>query len=664
MSPRPRPVSRRLVRWPATSVSAAPTLLSLPALLAGALALLLGLPGAATAQSYTVDDWMTVSDVDEYVWAPDGSAIYYTSNAAPSGTYAVFRVDPDGGEPELLSRTPEGERPEPVEQLTISPDGETLFFSMAPYFQAYTNIYRMPATGGVPEALTFHDARIQTDPSPAPDGRTLAFWERTGRGTKIHLMDLEEPTWTRLLLSDDGEDRAPRWAPDGKLAFSRDGRIWIMDGVGDEPRRLVRDDFAGGAGGGVWSPDGSRMAVTNGTSGYSQIGVVDVSSGTVTPITYERNEHGSPSWSPDGEWLVFLRNDDVGMSNDVVLARADGSGERRVLTEGKGMRSSPRFSPDGSRISFRESTSVRTTDLWTVRPDGSGLSQVTSSMGRVDPAHLREAREFSYPASDNIGIPGMMWLPPDFDPDETYPVLVRLHGHPGQWNHSFRILTQYFVSQGFVAVAPNPRGSRGFGDGFHDIHIADYGGVELDDVMRVIPFMESLGYVDMSRKATWGGSGGGYMSFVIATEEPRAFEAQIIRAPVSDWELLAIDRYGAEGRAWTANRTPRRERSEFGGPADEIPQEYHDRSPVNFVENVAVPQLLIQGLRDGSVPPRQSQVWAERMEEMGKADLLTYVELPDEDHGLRRYKATRRARIELMTDFLAEHLRLPGLEGR
>jgi len=48
------------------------------------------------------------------------------------------------------------------------------------------------------------------------------------------------------------------------------------------------------------------------------------------------------------------------------------------------------------------------------------------------------------------------------------------------------------------------------------------------------------------------------MSFVIATEEPDAFEAQVIRTPVSDWELLAIDRYAAEGRAWTANRTPRR----------------------------------------------------------------------------------------------------------
>ena len=63
-------------------------------------------------------------------------------------------------------------------------------------------------------------------------------------------------------------------------------------------------------------------------------------------------------------------------------------------------------------------------------------------------------------------------------------------------------------------------------------------------------------------------------------------------------------------------------------------------------------------------PPRQSQVWAEEMRAQGKGDLLTYVELPDEDHGLRRYKATRRTRIDHMTGFLAEHLRLPDLVVR
>jgi dipeptidyl aminopeptidase/acylaminoacyl peptidase len=614
----------------------------------------------ASAQSYTIDDWLTVSTVGEYVWAPDGSAIYYTSNAGPSGTAAVFRIDPEGGAPELLSRTPEGERPEPVQQLAISPDGRTLYFTQARYYQAYTNVYRMPATGGVPEGLTFHDAMIQTGPAPAPDGRTLAFWDRTGRGTKIHLMDLENPSWTRLLLPDGGQERGASWSSDGKLAFTRSGQIHVLDGPAGEPRPVFRDDYAGGVGGGVWSPDGARMAVTNGASGFGQIGVLDVGNGRVTPVTYEPREHSAPAWSPDGSRLVFVRADEGGMSNEVVVANADGTGGLLTLTSGKGWRSRPSFAPDGSRVAYLESTSVRTTDLWSVELDGSGLRQITSSMGRIDPQSLREAEEISYAASDNIPIPGMLWLPPDFDPAATYPVLVRLHGHPGQWNHSFRPLTQYFVSKGFVAVAPNPRGSRGFGDGFHDLHIADYGGVELDDVMRVVPFLDSLGFVDMDRKGTWGGSGGGYMSLVIATEAPDAFEAQVIRAPVSDWELLAIDRFGAEGRAWTANRTPQRVRSEFGGGPDEIPEEYHRRSPVNFVEHVTVPQLLIQGLRDGSVPPRQSQVWAERMRALGNGHLLEYVELPDEDHGLRRYKKTTRIRLQLMEAFFREHL---GWEG-
>ena len=113
--------------------------------------------------------------------------------------------------------------------------------------------------------------------------------------------------------------------------------------------------------------------------------------------------------------------------------------------------------------------------------------------------------------------------------------------------------------------------------------------------------------------------------------------------------------------AWTAGRAPRREREEFGGPYAEIPEEYDRRSPINFVEHVTVPQLLFQGLRDTSVPPRQSQVWVQRMHELRKDHLLTYVEYPDEDHGLQRYKATIRDRLERMEKFFAQHLDLPQL---
>ncbi|MDE2944883.1 MAG: prolyl oligopeptidase family serine peptidase [Gemmatimonadota bacterium] len=633
-----------------------------------ATAAVLLLLACAVPQSHaqSLDDWLSVSRVGEFAWSVDGEHIFYTSNDDESGTRAIFRVRSDGSGAERLGWPPTDVRPEPARGLQVSPSGDELVFVSARYYQGFDNLWRLPASpaGAGPRPITFNDAVIETAPTLAPDGRTVAYQVRTPAGPRIFLRDLTDPrAWPRLFTTDGANETSPLFSPDGlSIAYSRAGEIWIRALDGAEARPVVDPAVGGGNTGFAWSPDGARLAFLNRRSGWAQVAVVRLESGEVTPITWDEREHGSISWSPDGQWLVFTRSDESGFSNQIVFAPADGTQPPRAVTGGKGMRAQPRFSPDGDELAWIEQADTRTADIWKTSwrdgPRGETAVQVTHSMGRIDPARLSEAEEVYYPGPDSLPVPTLLYRPRDFDASRRYPVIVRLHGHPGQWNHSFEMMRQYWVQRGFVVVAPNPRGSRGFGQGFHDLHIADYGGVEFRDVMNVLPFLEGLGYVDMSRKATWGGSGGGYMSLVIATEAPDAFEAQVIRAPVSDWRLLANDRFAASGRHWTAGRTPRRERSEFGGPYDEIPEEYDRRSPVNFVEAVAVPQLLLQGLRDAAVPPRQSQVWAERMRNAGKGDLLTYVEYPDEDHSLRRYKATVRDILERMDAFLTRHLRL------
>ena len=620
--------------------------------------------GWASAQSqdpkYSLDDWMSVTRVGSFEISPDGQFFYYTSNAGDSGTREIFRVPVSGGSPVQISSNPQDIRPEPKQGLVMSADGKTIYCTSARYFQNYMNIFRVSTDGGTARQITFNDAVIETAAAPSPDGKTLAYFVRASGGTQINLLDLENPNqWPRPFAPAGDNERAPVWSPDGaNLAFSRGGDIWIRPLDNAEPRRLIAEPYSGGNGSPVWSPDGSRIAFTTGKSGYAQVGVAEVATGRVTPITFEPREHSSVSWSPDGRLLTFIRNDEMGMSREVVVAAADGSGEARVLTRSQGVRSSPRFLPDGGRIAFIETTDTRTADIWSISVEGDDPRQHTNSMGRIDPSDLSIPEEVTYMGPGNLAIPALLYKPWNFDPNRKYPVIVRLHGHPGQWVHSMSSEWQYFMERGFVLIAPNPRGSRGFGQGFHDLHIGDYGGAEYEDAMNALDFLDTLGYVDMTRKATWGGSGGGYLSLVIATKAPTAFEAQVIRAPVSSWKHLAIDRYAASGRTWTPTRTPRRERSEFGGPYDEIPEQYDERSPINFVERVQVPQLLFQGLRDSSVPPNQSQMWAERMRELGKGDLLDYVELPDEDHGLTRYRATVRDRLERMERFFAEHLRL------
>ena len=609
------------------------------------------------AQSYSLDDWMTISNVDKFQWSPNSEYIYYTSNASSSGTYDVFRISLNGGFLEQLGHDQKGIRPERKEQLTISPDGKTIFFASSRYFSAFLNIYRMPANGGSPEALTFNDAIIQTNPSISKDSKKLTFFARTASGAKAFTLDLtDKGAWPKQIFPGEGEELFPSWSSKNALAFSRKGDIWVKDKGEAVPRRVINATYGGGNSNHVWSPEGDHIAFTNSRSGFSQVGVVNIKTGDVISITNNPAEHSQVSWSPDGRWLTYVESDSVGMSDHIVISRSDGSSQKRVITNGKGKRFSPTFSPDGRHIAFVESNSVRARDIWKVELLTGKISQITDSMGNIDSTRLTKAQEISYLAKDNLQIPGMLWLPPNFDPSAKYPVIVRLHGHPGQWNHDFRMMTQYFVNEGFVVIAPNPRGSAGFGQGFHDLHIADYGGEEFQDIMNVIPYMESLGYIDMNRKVTWGGSGGGYMSMTIATKAPIAFQAQVIRAPVTDWKILVNDRNDAKGRAWTATRTPQRSRSDLGGSYLEIPEEYESRSPVNFVESVQVPQLLLHGLRDTNVLPRQSIIWYERMQELGKGDLIEFVKYPDEDHSLRRYKKTIRNRIERMTDFFSEHL--------
>lgn len=621
---------------------------------------------------YTLDDFLSATAVSEYALLPGTERIAFIRESHETGTREIWTVDAEGATepvrltgtivPDLRTSPLAAERPEPKAELAVSGDGSRIFFTTARYYQAMDSIYSMRPDGSDLRTHTFHDAVIETAPSPSPDGTRVAYFTRTERGTKIYLLDLtSDRGWPQLLSPGADPDRNPKWSPDGTwISFERGGDTFVRNLSSGAERRVVAPQW-GKVTGAVWSPTADRLAVKSSASGFDQVAVVDLESGELTAITRAPREHGAATWSPDGTLLTFTMADGLGLSNQVVVAPADGHAEAWTLTEGVGVREDPQFSADGSTIYYLETASNRTPDIWAVPAAGGTPRQITRSMGRLDPARLSTATEVTFPAPDNLPIPALLFTPPDFDPARKYPVVVCLHGHPSVWNHKMNLLWQWVISRGMVLLAPNPRGTVGIGKAYHDLHVGDYGGDEFDDIMSALPYLESLDFVDFQRKATWGGSGGGYMSLLIAGKAPQAFDAQAIRAPVSHWKWLAMDRYTSQSRYATAKRDPQRGREEMGGAFTDIPDRYLERSPLEFVGEVTVPQLLMHGRRDGSVPINESRRWAAGMKEHGKAELLDYVEFADEDHSLLRYRATVKEQMVRIVNHFAKHLNAPAL---
>ncbi len=179
-----------------------------------------------------------------------------------------------------------------------------------------------------------------------PAGRLFFSSERDGAYALYSV--LTDGQDTRRLTVGPGDARQPAVAPGGKLAFAAQG----PDGA-----TLLQEMPAGGGAAAdlvagrepAWAPDGQRLAYTGGSSGVSQIAVLDLASGASIQVTAEEVYAGQPAWSPDGTRLAYVAERDGNM--DVWTSAPDGSQARRV-TDDPGIDWAPAWSPDGAWLAF------------------------------------------------------------------------------------------------------------------------------------------------------------------------------------------------------------------------------------------------------------------------------------------------------------------------
>ncbi|MBU2891735.1 prolyl oligopeptidase family serine peptidase [Colwellia sp. D2M02] len=258
--------------------------------------------------------------------------------------------------------------------------------------------------------------------------------------------------------------------------------------------------------------------------------------------------------------------------------------------------------------------------------------------------------EFSFKARDGLVIPTLLTIPNSaVNSTEKLPAIILPHGGPESYDTSdFDWLSQYFASRGYLVIQPQFRGSKGFGAEFTLKGRGEWGKKMQDDLTDAVNQLITMGEIDANKVCIVGSSYGGYAALAGAAFTPEVYQCAIAINGVSDIDFMMKndrDTYGKEHSVIAYWDDVLRTKT--------LPDDYFETiSPINFVDNIKVPVLLIASELDKVVSPKQSSRMYSALEDEDKN--VTYVELENEGHNL--LKAQSRLKIlQAIEQFIGQH---------
>jgi dipeptidyl aminopeptidase/acylaminoacyl peptidase len=586
-------------------------------------------------------------------WSPDGRKLLISSDLP--GTAQVHRLDLDGGElpvaaGSLLQLTGFSE-PVGAGYLPADPTGrgrERLLLATDrggnERHQLFTaddgplEPYRGPDDL---DPLVVDDGFIHRPGGVTRDGRTLAYATNRGDGiafdTWLHdLVTGQE----RLIYASGGWTGPGGFSPDGRiLAVTEvttqpgDNQVQLVDleVLGDAPAapgndglvELAPHDDPATVGTPSWLPDGSAfffstdvgrefVSVARGTPDGSWEVVVEPGWDAGCAVDWQ-GRHLLIAWNEDGITRAELRDP---YTLEVTA---------KVPLPGNGVAGGFRFSRDGRYLAFSYTSALVPGDAWRYDTETDQLERLTTSPNAVDPAAFVEPELVRFPSFDGLEIPAFVYRPERDEAAGPTPVVAVIHGGPeSQYRPSFAPVTQYLVAHGFAVVAPNVRGSTGYGRRYQHLDDVEKRLDSVADLAALHDWLATQPDLDESRAALYGGSYGGYMTLAGLAFQPERWAAGVDIVGMSN--LVTFLENTADWRRAFRER-------EYGSLE-------HDRellleaSPITHVEDMRAPLCIVHGANDPRVPLSEAEQIHETLTEQGvRCELLVY---EDEGHGLSK----------------------------
>ena len=459
-----------------------------------------------------------------------------------------------------------------------------------------------------PRVCPYHDGIAWTEwdhPNMPWDGNSLV-------SGSFNQDDATVSTTAAIAGGDDESIVQPTWSPNGLLHFATDRTGWwnIHAWKDGEPVNLLNEESDHGRPDWQFAftsyahlPDG-KIALGKGGATSGSITIIDPQANSAETVEIPYSEVSFITAGPNGDSILFIG-------------------------------ASPTTEP-----------AIISLDLTSLPPDSGGNTKggiqtiYAPSNLDIDPGYLSSPQHIIFPTTDD-GQAHAFYYPPankDFTaPEDELPPLVTIcHGGPTSASGTgLDLSTHYWTSRGFAVVDVNYRGSSGYGKVYRDALKQNWGIYDTDDCIAAAEYLASVtpiasqgenrrgGCIDKDRVIIRGGSAGGYTTINALTFHD-FFAAGAALYGIADLMVFIGDTHKFESRYLDS----------LVGPYPEEAQRYHDRSAINFMDQLATPMIILQGLEDEIVPPSQAEIMVEALESKGLP--YAYIGFPGEQHGFRQ----------------------------
>jgi len=539
------------------------------------------------------------------VWSPDGTQIAFTRFVpAKPPTLAEMPAKPKGAEwaePATI-----------VDRMTFRRDG-------GGYLPTGNNqVFVVPADGGTPRQMTFGEYPISGSVSWMPDSQSIIF--SSNRRENVEYQPRQNDLFAASIANGEITQMTDHAGPESNPAVSPNGRYLAYTSAAD-------------------TRQGYNRAVLK---------IKDLRTGKSRSLTASLDRSVSDvQWASDSKALWVSYND-LGMNR---VAQVDLKGELKqsdIVLGGTALGrpyTSGEFSVGGkNQLAFTLGRDDRPADLALLQAGKQPrvLTDLNSDlMGQRKMAHVERMTWAS--SHDGLKIEGWIMKPPGFDPKQTYPMILEIHGGPhSAYGPNYSTEAQLYAAAGYVVFYTNPRGSTSYGEEFANTIDLAYPGYDYDDLMSGIDALLERGYVDTDQLYVTGGSGGGVLTAWIVGKTDR-FRAAVVAKPVINWAsfVLTADLNYYFATTW------------FDAPPWEDYEGYWKRSPLSLVGNVSTPTMLLTGEADYRTPMSETEQYYQALKHRGIDTLM--VRIPGASHSIYARPSNLIAKVNNILAWFDRH---------